>query len=60
MLECSLYKPIREKLPLLSESVVLGSLKPFFPLDHKVDISLYRTEATTHRHSRKSATVKPS
>ena len=48
MLECPLYKPIRDKLPSIYENVVLWSLESFFQLDHQVDISLlshgdYRT-----------------
>ena len=36
------------------------NLKSFFQLDHQVDISLYLTEATTPRHSRELAGLKPS
>jgi len=46
VLECPLYKPIRDKFPILFENVVLGSLESFFQLDHQVDISLYLMEAT--------------
>ena len=41
MLECPLYKPIKDKFPSLFENVILRSLKSFFQLDHHVDISLY-------------------
>ena len=37
-------KPIRDKFPSLSKNVVLGSLKSFFQLGQKVDISLYLTQ----------------
>jgi len=59
MLECPLYNSIRDKFALLFENVVLGSLESFFQLDQKVDISLYLTEATALRHSRKLAGFKP-
>lgn len=38
MLECLLYDPIRDKLPLLLENEVLGNLKYSIQLDHQVDI----------------------
>ena len=60
MLECPLYKPIRDKFPSLFENVVLGSLKYFFQLDHQVDISLYLKEATALHQSRELASLKPS
>ena len=59
MLECLLYKSIKNKFPSLFENVVLGSLKAFFQLDRQVDISLYLTEATTLHHSRELASLKP-
>ena len=52
MLERPQYNPIRDKFPSMFESIVLGSLKSFFQLDHQSDISLYLTEAATLRHSR--------
>jgi len=48
------------KFPSLFESVVLESLESFFQLDHQVDISLYLTEVTALRHSKKIAGLKPS
>ena len=42
VLECPLYDSIRGKFQSLFDNVVLGSLKPFFQLDHQVDISLSR------------------
>ena len=43
MLECPLYKLIRDKFPLIFENIVLGNLKYIFQLDHQVDISLHLT-----------------
>ena len=53
MLECPVYKPIRDKYPSLLDRVVLGSLKSFLQLYHQVDISLYLTK-TTPLHSKKN------
>ena len=43
MLECPLYNPTSDKFPPLfaNEVLAIGSLKTFFQLDHRVDISLY-------------------
>ena len=60
MLECPIYNPIRDKFPSLYENVVLGSLKTFFPLDHKVDCSLYLTEAIAFCHSKELVGLNPS
>ena len=60
MLECPLYKPIRDKFPSLLEDVVLGSLKYFFQLDHQVHISLYLMDAIVRRQSRDLVGLKPS
>ena len=64
MLICPMYKPIRDRFPLLLEDVVLGSLKfyfiYFFQLDHQLHISLFLTETHALRHSRESTSLKPS
>ena len=59
LLECPLYKPIRNKCPSLFEDVGLGSLKSFFQLDHQVDINLYLTKATALHHSKELASLRP-
>ena len=41
--------------PFPIQNVVLGSLKPFFQLDHQVEISLYLPEPTALHHSRESS-----
>ena len=40
MLECPLYKPIRDKLSSPFRNTILGNLKSFFQLDHQVHINL--------------------
>jgi hypothetical protein len=58
MLECPLYEPIKDKFTSLFENVVLGSLKPFFQLDHQVDISLFLKEDTALHQFRGLASLK--
>ena len=58
--EYPLHNLVRDKFSSLFEDVILGSLKTFFQLDQQVDISLYLMEATTLRHSRELASLKPS
>ena len=55
-----LYNLIRNKFSSLCKSVVLGSFRSFFQLNHQVDISLYLTEATALRHSREVVGLEPS
>ena len=59
VLECPLFKPIRDKFPSLFENVVRGSPKSVFQLDHQVDISLFLKEAIALRHSRELVGFKP-
>lgn len=49
MLEFPFYNSIRERLILLFQTVVLGSLKTFYQLDHQVDfISVLVSQTPLH------------
>ena len=58
-LKPELYNRIRDKFPSLLENVILGSLKSFFQLHHRVEISIYLKEATALYYCRELASLKP-
>ena len=58
MLECPLYKVIRDKFLSIFKNVVLGSLKSFAESAHQVDISLYLMEDTILHHSKEWTCLK--
>ena len=60
MLECPLYNSIRDKFEFLFENIALGNVKPFFQLDHQVDVSLYLVEAMAICYSRELTSLIPS
>ena len=50
---------MRDKFSSLFENAEVGSLKSFFQLNHRVDISLYLMEATALSHFRELANLTP-
>ena len=56
MLECPLYNSINDKVPSLSQCVVLF----FSQLEHQVDVSFYLMQITALSYSKELAGFTPS